>query len=202
MPGKPEEGLRCWRRRFGAAQVRNGQSRPEVRTRGPGLCTRAAAFKDPCVRARARRPARGAGGGAALRPGLTCPRSQLPFPVAARAGGCSCRASERLVSVVARRTNACTTITRDWTRLPAELGQRLAFKLLPQASSHPSPPSPDPPSSRGTSVSSKPNPTPRGRHVTQAAQSCLLPSRWFCSPLGLSGRVEDKKGGMRRALLT
>lgn len=177
-----------------------------MRTRRPGLCTPAAAFKDPCVRARARRPTppRGAlGGRAALRPGLTCPRSPLPFPAAALVSGYSCWAGERLVSAVPRRTNGGTTIIRDWTRLLAELGQRRTLRLLPGASSSPlpvlTPPTPTP----GASVCSEPNPTPRGRHVTQAAQSRSLPSRWFfCSPLGLSGRVEDKNGGMRSAVLT
>lgn len=90
-----------------------------------------------CVRAPAGQSAeRGAGGGAALRPGLTCPRSPLPSPAAAFAGDCSCRASELLVSVGARRTDGCTTITGGWTRLPAELGQRQALKLLPRASSY------------------------------------------------------------------
>lgn len=62
--------------------------------------------------ARPRPPAaRGAGGGAALRPGLTCPRSPLPLPAAAPADGCSCHASERLVAVVSWR-RCSGTITR------------------------------------------------------------------------------------------
>lgn len=98
----------------------------------------ATALKDPCVRALARRPAppRGAREGeregegererAVLRPGFTCPRSPLPFPEAARAGGFSCQANGRPVSIVRWRTHGDTTIPQTWTRLLAGPGQRLA----------------------------------------------------------------------------
>lgn len=127
-----------------------------------------------CKRPPAARPSRGApGGGATLRPGLTCSRSLLPFPAAAGARGYSGQASERVASEVPRRTYG-GPITSLLDSMAGRTAQLLELKLLPQASSSPSPPTQTHPPRRA-SVSSKPNPTPCAYHVIQGSPIIFAP---------------------------
>lgn len=169
----PRGSGRVWRgRRAGSAHARRRRH-----------------LKTPSEHARPPPPAaRGAGGGAALRDGLTCPRSPLPFPAVAPADGCSCHASERPVAVVSRRRCGGTT-PEAWTRLPAARGPQLTLKLRPQAPSAPVPLPQRKPLVRGA-LPPAPCQIPGLVSVT-----CRRTANEVCPPLGSSaGRLAFREG--------
>ena len=147
-----------------------------MRMRGPDLATRATPLRNPCVRACvracvrvcARAPAacptaRGAGGGAVFRPGLTCPCFLFPFPAAARARSYSDPATQRLCSTAAhewRYSNNQTLGLDCWQNSDSGwcTGSSPKLPIPPPTLGQPHP-------QRCASVCSEPNPTPCGYHV-------------------------------------